>query len=161
MDKRLVILSVFLASALASVTSQAAVQTAQIQVMATVVSTCQVAATPIDFGSYDGTQIDTTGQVTVTCNAGVPFTMALDGGLNSNGANRMLTNGAGNKIPYRLSYSGADWGDRGVTDTYPGNPVVGAGLGGPQSFAVDARLFGAQDAPPGVYLDTVTLTLAF
>ncbi|MDH5217724.1 MAG: spore coat U domain-containing protein [Gammaproteobacteria bacterium] len=159
MDKRFLFISLLTVGAWIPATSQAI--TAQIDVTATVVGSCAVQAIPIDFGVYSGTRIDTSGQVMVTCNAGVPFNVALDAGLHSDGANRMLSNGAGAMLPYRLTYAGIDWGDNGVTNTYPGDPVVGAGVGLPESFNVEARLFGNLDVPPGVYADTVTVTVAF
>jgi spore coat protein U-like protein len=159
MDKRFLFLSFLAAGTLIPTASQAI--TAQIDVSATVVGTCAVQAAPIDFGVYSGQRVDTTGQVMVTCNAGVPFNVALDAGLYSDGANRMLSNGAGGTLPYRLTYAGIDWGDNGVTNTYPGDPVVGAGSGIPETFNVEARLFGNLDVPPGVYTDTVTVTVAF
>lgn len=158
MRKRFFVLPFMAALSLPVVSSA---NTAQIEVTATVVGACAVQAIPIDFGVYSGGQIDTAGQVTVTCNAGVPFNVALDAGMNSDGANRMLSNGTGGVLPYRLTYAGADWGDTGVTNTFPGDTVTGAGIGIPETFNVDARLFGNIDAPPGVYSDTVVVTVAF
>lgn len=158
MEKRFFVLPILLGLS-APIAAHAA--TAQLNISATVVSTCAVGTTPIDFGNYDGSQVDTTGQVIVTCNNGVPYTVALDGGLNTDGANRLLSNGVGGLLPYRLTYVGVDWGDTGVTDTFAGNPVASAGTGTPEAFNVEARLFANQDAPPGVYTDTVTVTVAF
>ena len=158
MDKRFLFLPFVFSFSLPAIAHAAS---AQLEISATVVSTCALGATPIDFGNYDGTQVDTSGQVTVACNNGVPFTVALDGGLHTDGANRLLANGTGGVLPYRLTYVGVDWGDVGVTDTFPGNPVASAGTGIPEAFTVEARLFGNQDAPPGVYTDTVTVTVAF
>lgn len=159
MDKRFFFLSFIAAGVLLPTASQAI--TAQIDVTATVVGSCAVQAVPIDFGVYSGARVDTTGQVMVTCNAGVPFNVALDAGLYSDGANRMLSNGTGGLLPYRLTYAGIDWGDTGITNTYPGDPVIGAGIGIPEAFNVEARLFGNLDVPPGIYSDTVTVTVAF
>lgn len=142
-------------------TSSQAATTAPMEIMATVVSSCIVDVTPIDFGNYNGMQINTTGEVNVSCNEGIPYAIALDAGLNSDGANRLMSDGSGNLLPYRLTYNGSDWGDTGVTDTYPGDPVAGVGLGAPESFTVEAMVFPNQNASPGVYADTVTVTVAF
>lgn len=147
--------------ALGGVTSTQAANTAPMEIMATVVSSCVVDVMPIDFGNYNGVQINTTGEVNVSCNAGVPYAIALDAGLNSDGANRLMSDAIGNLLPYRLTYAGADWGDTGVTDTYPGDPVAGIGLGIPESYTVEAMVFPNQNASPGVYTDTVTVTVAF
>lgn len=158
MDRRFFILPFMAALSVPGVSSA---ETAQINVTATVVGACAVQAAAIDFGVYSGAQIDTTGQLTVTCNAGVAYNVALDAGLHSDGANRMLSNGTGGVLPYRLTYAGVDWGDNGVTNTYPSDPVTGLGLGTPETYNVDARLFGNIDAPPGTYSDTIVVTVAF
>ena len=159
MDKRFFCLPILAAGLFFS--SIVSANTAQMEITATVAGACTVQATPIDFGVYSGTQVDTAGQVTVTCNNGVVYNVALDAGINSDGANRMLSNGTGAVLPYRLTYAGADWGDAGVSNTYPGDPVAGTGIGIPETFSVEARLFGNIDVPPGVYSDTVTVTVAF
>ncbi|MDH5545198.1 MAG: spore coat U domain-containing protein [Gammaproteobacteria bacterium] len=159
MDKRFLTFAALLASMLTI--SNAGANTAQMEITATVAGACTVQAAPIDFGVYSGAQVDTSGQVTVSCNNGVVYNVALDAGVNSDGANRMLSNGTGAVLPYRLTYGGNDWGDVGVTNTYPGEPVAGTGIGLPETFNVEARLFGNIDVPPGVYSDTVTVTVAF
>lgn len=162
MKKRYLALSLITAGfTLGGATSTQAATTAPMEVMATVVSSCVVDVMPIDFGNYNGVQVNTTGEITVSCNAGVPYAVALDAGLHSDGANRLMADAVGNLLPYRLTYEGADWGDTGVTDTYPGDPVAGVGLGIPESYTVEAMLFPNQNAAPGVYTDTVTVTVAF
>jgi spore coat protein U-like protein len=162
MNKRFLAISCLSAGlSFGGVASTQAATTAPMEIMATVVSACVVDVLPIDFGNYNGVQINTTGEVHVSCNEGVPYAIALDAGLNSDGANRLMANEQGNLLPYRLTYNGADWGDTGVTDTYPGDPVAGLGAGTPESFTVEAMLFPNQNASPGVYTDTVTVTVAF
>lgn len=161
MEKRFLALSLLSASLALPLTSAQAASTAPMEIMATVVSTCSIEVQPIDFGVYDGMQINTTGEITVSCNAGVPYAIALDAGLHSDGANRLMSDSVGNLLPYRLTYSGNDWGDTGVTDTYPGDPVAGVGLGAPEQYTVEAMVFPNQTAAPGVYTDTVTVTVAF
>ena len=162
MEKRFLALSALSAGlAFGGATSVQAATSAPMEVMATVVSSCIVDVTPIDFGNYNGLQINTTGEISVSCNAGVPYAIALDAGLNSDGANRLMSDAVGNLLPYRLTYAGADWGDTGVTDTYPGDPVAGVGVGIPEGYTVEAMLFPNQSAQPGIYTDTVTVTVAF
>lgn len=162
MKKRSLALSFLTAGiAFGGASSVQAATTAPMEVMATVVSSCSVDVLPIDFGNYNGQQINTTGEITVSCNAGVPYAIALDAGLNSDGANRLMSDAVGNLLPYRLTYTGADWGDTGVTDTYPGDPVAGVGVGVPESYTVEAMVFPNQNAQPGIYTDTVTVTVAF
>ena len=162
MEKRFLALSLLSAGLVVSGMSTAqAASTASLDVMATVVSACEIDVVPIDFGTYDGMQINTTGEVSVNCNAGVPYAVALDAGLNSDGANRLMSDGVGNRLPYRLTYTGADWGDTGVTDTFPGDPVAGVGVGTMEAYTVEAMVFPNQTAAPGVYTDTITVTVQF
>jgi len=162
MDKRFLALSLLSAGLiLPTISTTQAASTAPLDIMATVVSACSVDVSPIDFGAYDGNQINTSGEITVSCNAGVPYAIALDAGLHSDGANRYMADDVGNTLPYRLAYGTAEWGDSGVTDTYTGDPVSSVGVGAPESFTVDALVFSNQTAAPGVYTDTVTVTVAF
>ena len=162
MDKRFLALSLLSAGmVVSSISTAQAASTASLDVMATVVSACEIDVVPIDFGTYDGLQINTTGEVAVNCNAGVPYAVALDAGLNSDGANRLMSDGVGNMLPYRLTYTGSDWGDTGVTDTFPGDPVAGVGVGSSEAYTVEAMVFPNQTAAPGVYTDTITVTVQF
>ncbi len=162
MEKRFLALSVLSAAMAFSVSSNVqAATSAPMEIMVTVVSSCAVEVTPIDFGNYNGAQINRTGEVTVACNDGVPYAIGLDAGLHYDQANRFMADGAGNMLPYRLTYAGTDWGDIAVTDTYPGDPVAGVGIGIPEAYTVEAMVFANQNAQPGVYTDTVTVTVAF
>jgi len=162
MEKRFLALSILSAALALPVTSTVnAAATAPMEIMVTVVSSCAVEVTPIDFGNYNGAQINRTGEVNVSCNDGVPYAIGLDAGLHYDQANRFMADGAGNMLPYRLTYAGADWGDIAVTDTYPGDPVAGVGIGIPEAYTVEAMVFANQNASPGVYTDTVTVTVAF
>lgn len=138
-----------------------AATTAQLEVTVTVDSACTVEVSGIDFGSYDGSELTAAGDVTVTCNDGVPYAVALDAGQNFDGENRVMANEAGGALLYHLQYAGAAWGDAGIADTFPGDPVSGVGNGGPVSYAVDAHLPAEQATMPGTYSDTITVTVAF
>ena len=155
------VLSAALAVVLPFTSTVNAATTAPMEIMVTVVSSCAVEVSPIDFGNYNGAQINRTGEVNVSCNDGVPYAIGLDAGLHYDQANRFMADGAGNMLPYRLTYAGTDWGDIAVTDTYPGDPVAGVGIGLAESYTVDAMVFANQNAMPGVYTDTVTVTVAF
>ena len=162
MEKRTLALTVISAAIALSISSTAnAATTAPMEIMVTVVSTCAVEVSPVDFGNYNGAQINRTGEVNVSCNAGVPYAIGLDAGLHYDQANRFMSDGAGHMLPYRLTYAGSEWGDIAVTDTYPGDPVAGVGIGLAESYTVEAMVFANQNASPGVYTDTVTVTVAF
>jgi len=162
MDKRYLAISLLSAGmVISSISTTQAASTASLDIMATVVSACEIDVVPINFGNYDGALINTTGEVAVNCNAGVPYAIALDAGLNSDGANRLMSDGVGNMLPYRLTHTGTDWGDIGVTDTFPGDVVTGTGVGSSEAYTVEAMVFENQTVAPGVYTDTVTVTVQF
>jgi len=162
MEKRFLAISILSAAmALPISYSAQAATSAPMEIMVTVVSSCAVEVTPIDFGNYNGAQINRTGEVSVACNDGVPYAIGLDAGLHYDQANRFMADGAGNMLPYRLTYAGADWGDNTVTDTYRADPVTGVGIGIAEAYTVEAMVWANQNASPGVYTDTVTVTVAF
>ncbi|MDH5229158.1 MAG: spore coat U domain-containing protein [Gammaproteobacteria bacterium] len=160
MDRRLFAVPVLASSLLLPLSAQAQVSTTM-DIMATVASACTVETTPIDFGIYDGTESSTTGTIAVTCNQGVAYKVGLNSGMHYDGANRAMANSVGDPLLYRLTYIGNDWGDNLVTDTYPADAVDGLGAGSPTTYTVDAQVWSNQPAPPGVYTDTVTVTVAF
>ncbi len=159
MERRLVL--PLCAAVLLPFSASAAQVSTPLEIMATVSSTCTVTSAQVDFGVYNGPRANSTGEVVVTCNDGVPFSVGLDGGLNSDGANRRMADSGGNYLPYRLTYLGGEWGDDGITNSYRGAPVQSSGTGAPEAFTVDALIFANQEVPPGVYTDTVTVTVAF
>jgi len=162
MNNQFIAVSMLTASmAMFSFSNAQAATTAPLEVSVSVSSACTVEVAGVDFGSYDGMELTAAGDVTVTCNDGVPYAIALDAGMNFDGTNRVMANDAGGALMYHLMYAGAAWGDTGITDSYPGDPVSGVGNGGPVSYAVDALLPPDQATMPGMYSDTVTVTVAF
>src|SRR5712691_8659182 len=67
---------------------------------ATVIRSCDIAATPLAFGVYDplvlhaSQPLDREASVTITCTKGTPTTLTMSGGLNASGAARRLSSGA-------------------------------------------------------------------
>lgn len=143
----------------------AATVTANLTVKARVVPACVVTGGDIDFGVYDGAAKTIPATISVTCNDGVAYQVALDAGLNSGTAgDRQLVNAAGDAIPYTLNYGGTTiaWGDSGAGDTFPaGEPLAATGTGAEEALAVDGMVAAAVAAPPGDYTDTVTITVNF
>jgi len=161
MDKRFLFLPILSVGLLLPALSNAGVVEKQMEMMVTVASSCELGVASMDFGNYAGTEMNMSGEVTVNCNDGVPYRIAMDAGLNSDTANRFLANDAGNQLAYRLTYQGVDWGDLGVHDTFLNNPVQGTGRGSVSTFTIEAMVFGQQEAPPGVYKDTVLVSIDF
>jgi len=144
--------------------ASAGVVTQTIDVSVTVESACEIATSAIDFGAYAGDQLTAPGQITVVCNTGVPYSVALDAGLNFDGTSRTLVDSGGNAIPYSLSYAVTNeaWGDTNVGNTIEGTVVSATGTGGPETFGVEGMVYSTTATlTGGVYTDTVTVTVSF
>jgi len=148
---------------LASTSGVALAQTTTFQVTASVNSACSVTATDLAFGVYDPfsvTDIDGTVTLDVLCTNSTDYDIGLDEGTGSGATvtTRRMSSG-GNTLDYSL-YQNTQrtnvWGDTVGVDT-----VADTGIGTTQNFTVYARLFALQNAAPGSYADTVTVTVTF
>jgi spore coat protein U-like protein len=130
---------------------------------------CTVSANGLNFGSYTpgrgGISASTT--LAVRCTRGVAFTVALDAGSGGTSVTqRQMTFGA-----YRLQYNlytsalrTTVWGD-GTTSSAV---VAGVGKGLATDTAITETVYGQlsdsssnQALPPGVYTDTIRVTVAY
>jgi len=138
-------------------------------VSATVASACSVSATALNFGPLSslipqGTS--TTSTITVTCDNGVPYNIALDAGLALISAQRHIVFGMAN-VAYSLCKDAPcmlAWGDTGFGNTFTGGSVqAGAGTGAAQPYTVYgiAGIGSSSPLPAGSYTDTVTVTVHF
>ena len=125
---------------------------------------CSVKATQVNFGNYDSLKaspLDATGEVTVTCDSGVSYTIKLDQGQNSGGSfqpRKMQSSVGGNTLSYNLyrdSSRNEVWGD-GTSNTFVRLTV---GTGANQSFTIYARIPPRQKIRAGPFNDTVTVTI--
>ena len=145
--------------------ASAGTQSTGLGVSANVTANCTVAANPVDFGdidTLDSTAVLGSGSVDVTCTNGAGWTATADigGGSGASFATRRMTF-SGNTLNYTL-YRDAGrtqiWGD-GTNSTFS---ITGTGSGSQQSFNVYGRLPGGQSsAPPGLYADTVNVTITY
>jgi len=134
-------------------------------VRANVVSDCSITARDIDFGQLglSANPIQATGSVTVTCTAGTPYTVAINAGNGSGAtpASRKLTREGGaetlNYGLYRDAGYSVPWGD-GSAGT---SMADGTGDGSPRVHQVYARLPSQPVGPPGVYRDTLIVTVTY
>ena len=98
-----------LALALASRPAAAVTATTTFQVTATVPATCIVSATPMAFGNYTGTLVNSTSTVTVTCTNTTPYHVQLSKGANGGSVTtrqmKGTTNGA--LLNYAMYYYSA------------------------------------------------------
>ena len=137
-------------------------------VTATVLKTCSVAASALNFGNYTPAAGAATGSSTVNvlCTKTTPFTVALNGGTTTGGtvAQRLLANGA-NTLQYNLFTTNAYatvWGDA------TGTSVTQAGAGLGLATAVPFTVYGQlpdnatnQAVVPGTYTDTITVSVSY
>jgi spore coat protein U-like protein len=149
-----------------SLAAQQGTATANMQVSANVLRKCWITAIPLDFGTYDPVQtnatapLDAQSTLTVACTKGTSVTIALDDGLNANGAIRQMTAGSSNLLAYEIYQDGGRsqrWGDTGAE-------VLDAGVApskDPREFIVYGRVAGGQDVPEGTFQDTVLVTVQF
>ena len=122
---------------------------------------CTVDARGIAFGAYDplsGAALDGAGDIAVTCDAGLAYTIALSSGGGSY-AERRLASG-GDSLAYNLFTSAARlfvWGDgSGGTST-----VSGSGTGSSVDIPIYGRIAAGQNVRAGAYADGVIVTISF
>ena len=128
-----------------------------------VVTTCNVSATPLSFGSYTSAAISSaTSTVSVTCSNTVPYNVGLNAGASSGATvtSRAMTGPAGAlPLHYDLFQDSAhtkNWGDTVGTDT-----IAGTGNGTGQSLTVYGQIPAGQGNRPGAYTDTITVTVTY
>ncbi|MGY3690168.1 spore coat protein U-like protein [Bradyrhizobium sp. USDA 3240] len=127
---------------------------------ATVLNNCLVSAQNINFGATGvlSTNVDATGQLTVTCTPTTSYTVALNGGTTgSPPASRKMSKGS-ETVTYGLYKDAVRtqvWGDT------TGNNVPGTGTGLAQNLIVYGRAPPQATPSPGVYSDTVVVTVTY
>lgn len=147
-----------------------AATTSTFNVTATVLKNCLVSSANLAFGNYTPNTGALTGSsnITVRCTKTTPYTVSLNVGTTTGGtyAQRLLANGT-NTLQYNLYTTAAlttIWGDgTGGTGT-----IAGTGNGVSASSAITHTVHGQlpdnaanQDAPPGSYSDTITVTVTY
>lgn len=155
-------------AALVSGMSWSATASATFQVTATVVSSCTVAGTTLNFGNNIDPlaatpPLDSTSTLTVSCTNTTPYTVALNAGGNAGGAAnfgaRAIKNGS-SLLTYQLyrdSGHATVWGD----GTNSSSVASGTGSGSSQTINIYGRLPSLAGAIPGSYTDTVTVTISY
>ena len=135
--------------------------------------TCSVSATATAFGTYVPTALvanDTTGTVTVTCNANISvltanYTLALSTGGSASYANRLMS-GGGHTLQYQLYKDVARttvWGDgTASTSTVAGSVLLSLTFPVLGNHTVYGRIPASQTgAYAGSYSDTITVTVTY
>jgi spore coat protein U-like protein len=142
--------------------------TGTFQVTATVVSSCSVSGTLLNFGSgidplAAAVPLDASSTLSVVCTNTTPYAVALNAGTNAGGASNfgsrsMISNGhlLGYQL-YRDSGRSSVWGD----GTGGSATATGTGTGSTQSLTIYGRLPALSGVIPGSYTDTVTVTVTY
>ncbi len=129
---------------------------------ANVVATCSVSATNLSFGSSNilAINLDANSQVSPLCNNGLPYTVALDGGLSgaSDPSQRKMRKNT-EEISYGLYRDAArllPWGSTSGTNT-----ASGTGTGNSQTLTVYGRVPPQTTGSPGLYNDTIIVNVIY
>jgi spore coat protein U-like protein len=153
---------------LASVKAQAGSATTTMQVQITLVASCAVSATTLNFGSGVGlltTAVTGSTTLSVTCSNTTPYNVELDGGTvtGSTVASRLMagtaTGNTGTTLGFQL-YSNAGlstvWGN-----TVGTNTVTGTGTGAAQTLTVYGQVPAQTTPKPDTYQTTINVTVAY
>jgi len=150
------------------VQAQAASVSTTLQVSATMVGSCTISATPMNFPAYDGSaDVTTTSTITSNCTSGQAYMIHLDAGTHYSAASRHVAdvNTGTNFIAYQLyqGVSAIPWGDAGntgvATNSWASLSLMGTGLD--QTSTVSGTLFGGASGPPGSYSDVINITVTY
>lgn len=134
----------------------------QMHVSVTIVASCQftVDDQTLSFGSVEQDAGSATAQTNlgVRCSAKQPYAIGFDYGQNAQGDQRRMTNGA-DGVAYQLYADASHRTPLGPIGS--AGAVRGVGNGDEQAVPVYGKLDVASDTPPGVYNDTVRLTVTW
>lgn len=122
---------------------------------------CSLSTSPVSFGIYDyRVQSDITGGINVTCDSGMAYSLELSTG-NGTFSNRQMDGTSGHFLIYNLyitpSYTQI-WGDGIQASTAV---VGGSGTGLEVSHPVYGAIPDGQNVAPGLYTDSITVTVRF
>jgi spore coat protein U-like protein len=150
--------------------ASAATVTSTFNVTATVLKNCLVSSANLGFGNYTPNTgaLSGSSSITVRCTKTTPYTVALNAGTTAGGtlAQRLLANGA-DTLQYNLFTTAAFatvWGDGTGGTATVGGTGNGVSVASAQTLTVHGSLpdnATNQDAPPGSYSDTITVTVTY
>ena len=131
-------------------------------VTASVDPNCRIATSPVNFGTQGvlRSNVDATGEIAVTCTPSTNYGIELNGGTTGSPPTQRKMSKAAETVTYGLyKNSGRDqpWGD----SSSPGSTVTGNGSGLEQSHTVYGRVPPQTTPSPGIYTDTVIVTVTY
>ena len=143
--------------------ASAATATGTIGESITITATCTVGtSTDVGFGTQGllNSPVNTTGALSVQCTNTTPYDVGLDpgGATGATVTTRQMSGGGAtvNYALYRDSGRTQNWGDTVGTDT-----LSGTGNGAAQSITVYAKVPTQTTPAPGLYTDTVNVTVTY
>jgi spore coat protein U-like protein len=144
--------------------ADAATATGTFQVQITIQATCiLVSATNLNFGTNGvlSAVINQTSTINVQCTNTTPYNIGLDAGVNGGSVTtRQMKGGPTNQLINYSLFSNAgmtqNWGQTIGTDT-----VAATGNGAAQPFTVFGQVPAQTTPSPGLYTDTITVTVTY
>jgi len=137
--------------------------TSSFNVSATLIASCTISVSNMDFGVIDTTivgPVDQTATIDVSCTNASEYTIGIGSGLQPAGdgpTDRRMTNGA-NVLAYGLYHDQSRTSSWGLSLT---NVAIGIGTGSNQSLTVFGRIFSDQQTSVGHYADSVVVTVYY
>ncbi len=122
-------------------------------------ASCTVSAGTMNFGNMTDLKaaVESSALLSTTCSAGTPYAITLGDGLNATGPMQRAMSYGGQRLTYDLFQDSSRltaWGGA-------GNALAATGTGLPQSRNVFGRVPAQTTPPPGVYQDTVVVTVGY
>jgi len=144
---------------------EAAVDTGNLAVSASVAAKCTISDSTLAFGTYDPvvnnatTALDQVGTVDVACTKGSSAAVSLDLGTHASGSTRRMQHGvtATEFLAYELYTTAGRTTVWNTTNTVPYTATSKA----PTTLTVYGRVPSGQDVATGSYTDTVVATITF
>lgn len=135
---------------------------AQLRVSVRIVASCRftVDSAALEFGDVEqgAGSANAQTELGVLCSRKQPYAIGFDYGQNAEGAQRRMSDGS-NGVAYQLYADASHRTPLGPVGS--DSAVRGVGNGGEQMVPVYGRLDVNRDTPPGVYNDTVRLTVTW
>lgn len=122
-------------------------------------ASCTVSASTMDFGTMTDVQtaVDSSAALSATCSASTPYAISLGDGLNATGPMQRAMIHGGQQLAYGLYQDSARLAAWGAG----GNAMAATGSGLPQSQTIFGRIPAQVTPPPGIYQDTVVVTVSY
>jgi len=156
---------------LCTAVAHAETSTGNLDVSATILTSCSVSASAMAFGVVvPGTDKDTEAVVSVLCTSGTTYTLDVGDGLyqistggSTGNLYRRQMASAANRLPYMFFQEPARVTEIAASVANTNFITSTVGDGSTQTYTLYGRVVGAESSasPPGSYSDTVIITVAF